>query len=87
MKQQLFAIEDVVIGRYNAPFMCENEVIAQRMLRQSVKQDQGFMENPADYRLVLLADYDQVTGEIVPLNSPKLIVKVEAIVNSVRGEK
>lgn len=84
MKVKLYAIEDKVVGAYNAPFTAANDQAAIRTVKNSARGETMFSENPADFRLVCCGVYSQETGRIMAEQNPVFVANVTDIVN---GEK
>lgn len=62
--KKLYAVEDVKASMYRNPFFVEHEVMAVRGFAQAANDPQTEMyKYPDDFRLVFLADFDDVSGE------------------------
>lgn len=80
MKVDLYAIQDVVAEKFNTPFASENELTAKRTVARACLVDEGFINNPEDYRLFKIGEYDPETGQVVPESTPKLVCEVYSLV-------
>lgn len=79
MKLCMFSVRDVVAGCYLAPFPARSEVDAKRQIAASFKDPQfqqtPVFQNPQDFRLMHLADFDDESGEITPV-LPRLVAEM-----------
>lgn len=67
----LYGIQDIKAGRFFPPFTSENDQTAKRFFAQMSKQDGSMIaQNPEDFRLFALGDFDPNDGQIDPLMSP-----------------
>lgn len=74
---KMFSIFDSKISAYLQPFFVLSNGAAIRAMTD-VCNDKGhtFNLHPEDYTLFELADFDESSGQITPLNTPKPIIKV-----------
>lgn len=71
--QNLYAIEDIVAGRFFPPFLSDNDQTAIRSFRQIVNHPEASL-SPFDLRLFQLGDFDPNDGQIDLLNAPAHII-------------
>lgn len=73
MKSFLYGVRDKVAGSFGSPFMAVNDDVARRQFAFAFKDERSVLaSSPGDYELHLIAEYNQETGEIVPI--PDLII-------------
>lgn len=74
MKKQLTAILDLKTKSYGYIQTTSHIVEAERTLQDVISQGtNNIAKYPQDFQLMLLADYDTVTGIISPISPPTLI--------------
>ena len=67
MKAKYFTVHDSKAGGFLPPFLQHNEAMAIRMFTNMLKNpDHQFSQNPADYTLFTIGEFDDATGELKP---------------------
>lgn len=66
MRTEIFAIFDTKAQTFTIPFFQHNAPIAIRAFSNMINGDHQFAQNPHDYSLHCLGEYDDITGEIIP---------------------
>lgn len=67
----MYSVCDKVAGRFFPPFLSESDQTANRSFRSMCQNPEStFAQNPEDYDLFLLADFDPNDGQIDVLDSP-----------------
>ena len=71
MKVKVYAVRDLKVGAFMAPFFCVAHGQAVRTFQDTVA-DPGMVlsKHPEDFDLFYLADFDDNTGLIVSVDSP-----------------
>lgn len=64
MTHQLFALKDNLAGVFMQPQVFQNENVALRNFSMIINETPVFKENPADFELWRLGEYDDVEGFI-----------------------
>lgn len=63
MISKLYALKDVKVG-FKAPFICTNNAIAIRQLKNVLGEKNEISMNPEDFELWFIGEYDEETGII-----------------------
>jgi hypothetical protein len=73
----LYAIRDLVASVYLTPFVSHSNSTARRMFRSLLTSSEKnqLSENPHDYDLYWIGDFDPVDGQIDPLDNLELVAK------------
>lgn len=67
MENGLYVVRDAAAGHYLAIFMAVNNEVATRQFANAFLDHTGIMaNNPADFDLYRIGNYDQLTGEVKP---------------------
>ena len=69
MKNHYYAIKDNMAGIFLTPVLFQNENVALRWFTgvvNSKEQNEVIYNNPQDFELWKLAEYDNTTGAIIP---------------------
>lgn len=70
----LYGVMDIKAGRFFPPFTSENDQTAARAFAQMSRSEGSIIaQNPEDFRLFLLGDFDPNDGQIDTPNSPVFI--------------
>lgn len=66
--KKIVAVEDNLAKKFGAPFVCESDEEALRLFKMTVndKRNDLIYNNPEDYALWSLGEYDERTGLIIP---------------------
>lgn len=65
----LFSVFDTKVGAYMTPFPMKTTAEAIRAFLNSCRDpNTQFHSNPEDFHLYLVAEFDEQTGEIAPVN-------------------
>lgn len=68
MHHKIFSVYDEAAGAYLVPFFLPNENMAIRTFRDCARNPgHAFCANPADYTLFLIGEFNDATGELVPV--------------------
>ena len=77
---KVFSIRDAKAEVFNSPFFQKSYGEAERNFRQLVTDEKSMVSKyPEDFDLYYLGDYDDNTGVIEPLDTPKHIMKAVAL--------
>ena len=84
MKHSICAIRDSAIEAYMRPFTAQTPGQAHRLFVDEVRREGSEIgAHPEDYAIYHLADFDDNTGMITPIDPPKCIQRaIEVIQNS-----
>lgn len=83
MKLSVFAIYDVAIGSYLLPSYYQTKAQAIRAFRTLVNTpDSNVNQNPKDYRLFLLAEYNDELGTFTNHDKPELLANAPDLINA-----
>lgn len=70
-----YSVYDLKGAAFAAPFFMHTDAIAIRMFSDTVADpSHPIARHPEDYQLYRLGDFDDATGQIVPLQLPVLLV-------------
>lgn len=86
MIRKVFAIRDAKAEIFNLPWIKLTHGEAERDFRTLVndnKEQSKIAMYPEDYDLYFLGDYDDVTGKMIPLDTPQHVLKA---VNAVKQQ-
>lgn len=84
MTVKVFAVFDVKVGAYQAPFVAGAVGQAVRMFGDAVQnRESPFNKHPEDYRLFLLGEFEDSTGRLTA-SEPQLISEAVAFVGGVQ---
>lgn len=73
MSLRMFGVYDVKSDSYHTPFFMPTNGMAIRVFKDMANDVNSFIGmHPEDYKLVLLAEFDNQNGEIVPLGAVSL---------------
>jgi len=76
MQLQVYSIRDAKSEIYNPPFFSRTHGEAERNFMQLVKDEKSTVfQYPEDYDLYHLGAYDDGTGKLQPLDTPRHVVK------------
>lgn len=68
-KLNLYAVYDKKAQTYNTPVVIVNDAVAIRQIRALVRDSQSvFTQFPDDFALCKVAEFDQTTGDILPMS-------------------
>lgn len=82
MVLKMFSIRDAKSELFNIPFMKATEGEAERDFRSVVNDEKSFPHKyPEDFDLYHLGTYDDNTGKVEPLDTPRHMVKAIQLVN------
>lgn len=77
---KLYYVFDSVAQVYTAPFAAPNDAVALRSFTAAVNTPgHSFGENPEDFSLMVAGDFDEVSGEIIPVGKPVTVAKALAV--------
>lgn len=83
MKLKVYAVLDNKAMAFLPPFFMVNDQVALRAFNDSARNpDHSFFRNPSDYVLFYIADFDDSSGVIEPLDK---LVNLGFPVNSFEG--
>jgi len=75
------SVLDVKAGFYATPFVSINEDIACRDFGAVVRDPNTMLSKfPEDFRLVAIAEFDDITGQVIPHSTPKFLVDAIAFI-------
>ena len=76
MKLNIYSMYDQAAQAYLPPVYLENDNVAKRAIQNAVNtQDHQFNQNPADYTLFHLGEWDDCTATITMLKTPNVLAK------------
>ena len=79
MKYGIYAVKDELPGRFKYPGYYTSDEEAKRDFKSQVNNTQLWKDNPGDFSLYKLADYDEETGEYT--NCKELLCNGRAVLN------
>ncbi len=66
MKQQIYAVKDIVAEEFQPPFYLKNDAVAVKEFGKACEQtDTQWHKHPNDYSLYYLGEFDTETGTII----------------------
>lgn len=78
---RMFAIRDVKALAFMVPFFMPQEGMAIRAFQDMVNDKEHMCSrHPEDFALVLLGEFDDNNGAVVPLDAPKVISQAHQLV-------
>jgi hypothetical protein len=75
----IYSIYDKKAEIYLKPFMEHSNGTATRVMQDLVARDESFRMHAADYQLVKIAEFGEVSGSIKPVNM-EIIVNLDSLV-------
>lgn len=66
MRHMMFALKDNLAGVYMQPQLFQNENVALRNFSMIINETPVFKENPADFELWKVGEFDDQEGTIIP---------------------
>lgn len=76
----VYSIFDKKSGTYNTPFFCLTDGVAVRSLSDLVKDVRTTVAmHPADFSLVFIGCFDEVTGQLSSHSAPRVICEAVAL--------
>ena len=84
MKLGLYSIKDTLVG-YTTPFCQFSDAVAIRGFATAAQDTtkNNVNTNPGDKELYLLGSFDDVSGEVIPLTSPKYLARATDFIKRV----
>lgn len=80
MNQQIFSIYDKKMDKYHNPMFVESIVEVQRQLVSVIQDEKSLLAQfPTDYEIMNLGEFNQQTGEIIPLPKPLFMMNITQI--------
>lgn len=80
MKLHLCSVFDSKVGAYAAPFCARSKGEAIRSFQTACSDDTlPFKRYPADYRLFVVADFDDNTGYITAVSPPEALIGADEL--------
>lgn len=70
MKINMYSIYDKVAEEFAQPFLAKNDGIATRAYMQGVRN----VENPKDYELVQIGEFENSEALLIPFNVPRDVI-------------
>lgn len=86
MQVKMYAILDKVVGAYQAPLFFHNDDVAKRAFMSALRSSPEMQEHCNDYDLYYLADWDDNTGEIHPVQ-PLVICRLAELMSQIPDVK
>jgi len=89
MLKKIFSVRDIKVSVYNIPFHSDSEIQAVRTIHAAMAQqpDMLISQFPQDYELFQLGEFEDVTGKITSLDTPKFIINLVAIKTQVEQQR
>ncbi|WNK13996.1 MAG: nonstructural protein [Microvirus sp.] len=82
-----YCIYDKKAQVFNAPFSCQNHVMAMRSVaHQAHDQNSMLSEYPTDYDLMAVGTWDDEQGCFVNVEKPEFIANVKQLIKTPEGE-
>lgn len=82
----LYGVYDTKAGRYFPPFLNDNDQTAMRAFRSMATGDESVIaQNPEDYKLMRLGDFDPNDGQIDALDQPSHVCDAMDFFQAPRG--
>lgn len=83
MTKKMFSIRDQKTEVFNTPFFNHTHGEAERNFRSLVNDDKSMIHNnPEDFDLYYLGEYDDNTGKFEPVDTPQHLIKAVNCLNS-----
>lgn len=81
MLKKIFSVRDIKVSVYNVPFYSDSEIQAIRNVHAAManQPDMLISQFPQDYELYYVGEFEDVTGKMVSLDSPKFIINLTTI--------
>lgn len=88
MPKICFSIRDEKVQSYGMPFCCATQAEAVRMVGDALTTDTIFARHPNDFTLYNVGSFDEISGQIVPVDSPIYVLKLSDLmeVNNASSE-
>jgi len=75
------SVYDVKGAFYSTPFISLNEEMAARDFGAVVRDPNTMLSKfPEDFRLVVIAEFDDISGAVIPYKTPKFLVDAIAFI-------
>lgn len=82
----ILTVKDRALNIHNLPFTQQTTAQAVRGFTDEINnQGSALAQHPDDYDLYIIGHYDEVTGTLVPLERPELVVRGKDLVRT-KGE-
>jgi hypothetical protein len=79
--QQIYCIHDACANAYLKLMFSPNQgLILRSLVDELSRPDSDFLRHPDDYTLFLMGEWDDVTGDIKPLTTPKKIGRINEFI-------
>lgn len=80
---KIFSIRDTKLSIYNNPFHATSEIEAQRIFTMACRDTNTRINNfPTDFELVLLGEFNDVTGKYDQLDNHKFITNAQITISA-----
>jgi len=80
MQLKMYSIRDSKAECFNQPWFAKTHGEAERNFAQLSRDQKSMVSQfPEDYDLYYVGDYDDNTGKMIPLDSPKHIMKAISV--------
>lgn len=88
-EKQVFSVYDEKLGLFLNPFFLKNAEEAKRTLYDFVAygNDSMLSRHPEDFKLYLLASYDESKGSFVPYDVPQYICCIDDVINIINSKR
>lgn len=81
MNLEMFSVQDVKAGVFNPPQCFNNvETMKRAFTREFNKENSMVNQFPHDFRVFKVGTYNDGTGEVTKLPTPKLVLEIKDIV-------
>lgn len=78
---QVFAVRDRALDAFMQPFFVQSPGVAVRSFSDEVNRPESPMCNhPDDYDLYHIAEYDESTGKIIPLEDVRMVSRAKDVI-------
>ncbi|WNK14314.1 MAG: nonstructural protein [Microvirus sp.] len=81
----IYAIYDKKAESTDKPFVCPNDAVAIRSVKELVKNQTHFQQNANDYYLMKCGEYNMDKGEIDPMQ--KIVIEFTELVEKTDEQK
>lgn len=82
MNLKMFSIRDSKAEVFNQPWFAKTHGEAERNFTQLAKDPKSFVSQfPDDFDLYFVGEYNDQTGEVLPLDTPHHLLKAISVIN------
>lgn len=83
--QNIYSIFDKASGIYERPFTIATDQLAKRsMVNLLTQKNSMIVDNPEDFTLFHIASFDSSSGEMVPNEQPRVVIRFHELVAEIQ---